>query len=439
MAEKFSLPSWAISDDEAESYIPEDGWFHSYVQYARECTDAPLIYHVATAYSILSCAAAKCSLEAVGEYGSHEQPFILWIGVIGSSGDRKSTALEIGRDVLTRARQVTDQPRAVFAGDGSQEAFHDLMCDSPNMIFFKDELSNLFDIRGTSYMKGFTSWLLELYSGKDRPRMLKSYRGNGDNGNGDSEAPKPKYTDEHIIERPRLNILGGIPPAILRQKASGADWHSGFLARFKLFGGMRGEAWRDQTIRDDRAEAALASWLHKVAWGSSCRIVLQGEAQKMLSRWVYERVEVPRMNQEWPDAVVSQNLRLQEFGSRIAGLYALTQQHKPLDGSRSRILVDTSTMDVVLRVLEGLRRTSLELFVDSATPIENREEKEVCSWIKAQPNGVSVNEILEHFKSTSRRSLYRYLRDLVDAGLLKKDKPLGRSRSSRVVYKAPSK
>ena len=96
-------------------------------------------------------------------------------------------------------------------------------------------------------------------------------------------------------------------------------------------------------------------------------------------------------------------------------------------------------MDVVLRVLEGLRRTSLELFVDSATPIENREEKEVCSWIKAQPNGVSVNEILEHFKSTSRRSLYRYLRDLVDAGLLKKDKPLGRSRSSRVVYKAPSK
>lgn len=97
--------------------FPASGFIGAYLRYARRCTDAPDVYHVGCALAALSSVFAPL-VEAAPliELPSHPQawrkavrklppespptPINLWIGLVGPSGTRKSTATGLIDGVL---------------------------------------------------------------------------------------------------------------------------------------------------------------------------------------------------------------------------------------------------------------------------------------------------------------------------------------------------
>lgn len=435
---KVSLPGWAISDEEVGQCTPEKGFIKDYIDYMTVCTDAPSIYHLGACLSLLSCASCFCEVQQMTDYGKNEQPMILWIALIGYSGDRKSTAMEGAKNLLSRFRMATPEKRAILPAEGSMEALHDTLCESPNVLMYRDELAQLFDARRKSYMSGMTSWLLELYSGQDRPRVTKSKQGGG-NGNGDngssSRAPDEgdpgpaSGNNEMIIKRPRVNILGGIPPDTFKSKATKGDWSSGFLARFKFFGGKRLD-WKLSQVRDEAVETELARWLHKVPWESRGKVVLYNDINKRIGEWIYDNVELPRQRELTNQDMFSQLMRLQEFGCRVAALYAMSRQKKPQLADGGKIKVDHSDVDRVLCLLEALKRSSMSLFEGTVATVENSEEQEILDWLKTQDVPPSYRQTSKAFPAISSRKVKVHIMTLIEKGLVSvsRTKPKGPGR-----------
>lgn len=411
---KMVLPGWAISDDEVQNFLPDNGFIRDYMDYMSSVTDAPMIYHLGSVLALLSMSCPYCDVKEVTADGDNIQPIILWIALIGYSGDRKSTAMDQARGLLERFRMTTSEKQSTLIMDGSTEAWHDHLVKNPNTLIYKDELSQVFDVRGRGYMAGVTGWLLELYSGNSRTRIVKKRRNEGDEQSKDDEVQK-------TIERPRVSILGGIPPETLTEKATSGDWSSGFLARFKFFCGMR-ESWKPTITKDQRVETELCKWLLKVPWRSRGVIKISKDQSDRLSEWIWQNVEIPRRQHAVPQNLISQLTRLQEFGARASALYAMSRQNSPQTADGGVLLVDKSDIDRVLLLLDGLKRSSQVMFDETRSSVSFREEKSVYEWLVASPDGMSIKDLRERFPQMTYKQITAHLIGLTEQGVIKKVK-----------------
>ena len=426
---KVNLPDWAVSNDLARTFVPDYGFLHDYVEYMESSTDAPTIYHIGSALSMMTAACPYCDVIEISNEGVNKQPLILWIALVGYSGDRKSTSMEAAVALLEQFRMATSEKHATLTLDGSIEAWHDHLVKNPNMLAYRDELSMLFDSRQKGYLKNLFPWLLELYSGNPKIRILKSsHRGE----DGEQESDEKQI----IIERPRVSLLGGIPPEVLLTSSTAGDWASGFLARFKFFAAMR-EDWKTTRTQDPVVERSLCQWLHRVAWRSRGHIVIPQDVGTMLNEWVWDNIEIPRRRREEHQDLLSQFTRLQEFGIRSAGIYAISRRFKPQTDEDGRIVVDKSDMRLVLRLLEALRDSSRALFKHTRSSTDTKEGQEILNWIRSKKDsGAWRLEIAEHFPQYSPSTIYRRLQELIEMDLLSKNReknPKTGRRSDRYV------
>ena len=405
-----NLPDWAVPDDAVEQLIPDYGFLRDYMEYMAQCTDAPLIYHLGSALAMMTSACPYCDVLEISKEGKNTQPLILWIALIGVSGDRKSTAMSGAIRLLERFRGVTSEKQATLTLDGSIEAWHDHLVKNPNTLGYRDELSMLFDARQKSYLKNLVPWLLELYSGDQKIRMLKATKVNKDGS-------KESTEQQIIIERPRVSLLGGIPPEVLVQKATSSDWASGFLARFKFFGGMR-ETWKMTQTRDSVQETKLCQWLSRVPWRSKGDIIVPEGVSNQLAEWIWENVELPRRRREEHQNLLSQYTRFQEFAIRASAIYAISRRFKPQTDDHGSIQVDKSDMTLVIRLLEVLRDSSRALFVDTRSAPETLEEECILKWLRTRPSGATVLEISKVFPEYSTQKVRRRLKDLEEKNVL---------------------
>lgn len=215
-----SSVQWAVPDAEAEKLIPSTGFIRDYMLYLRECTDAPLIYHYGSIVTMLSCATSRADIIWINpkdKSNSHKITTPIWSVLIGTSGAaRKSTCMNRVVKMMGRANP---EPEALLPSDGSLEGWHNFLCDYPRVMLHRDELSVLFDQARRGYSEGIKNWLMEIHSGLPKRRVT---------------VKDQKQEEARIIERPRLAILGGIPPEVFDRVAVAGDWNSGFLARFAL-------------------------------------------------------------------------------------------------------------------------------------------------------------------------------------------------------------
>jgi len=433
-----NVPNWSISDKETEQFIPKTGFIAKYIKYQRSVSDAPLIFHYATALSILAVSSANCDVQVVGAGGkTYELPIILWIGLIASSGDRKSAAMGRGVKLLNRYRLATPDKAAILPSEGSQEAWHHFLVQCPNSLLFRDELALLFDMKKSGYLAHIRSWLLELYSGETRIRVTRPRTGQrrgGGNGGGDvaepeegGEGPVPgtgANDDEvvtSIIERPRVNILGGIPPETLRDKSEASDWSSGFLARFIFLGGWRDE-WLDAPWNDEKLETSLCQWLHSVAYPSRGMIKIHEKGNSMITKWLWENVEEPRKAGGEDRAIYSSQARFQEHAYKIAALYAMSRQTSSQAADAGKIWVDHSDVSLVLKFLDILQEKSRPLFEMSRVNRGYTETGKILTYLEAQSEPITKKALREKFSCFSGKALKSHLDELVEVGLIKEHK-----------------
>lgn len=158
-----------LTDEETRTVQGRETFIERYMGWAKELTDAPVQYHQAGAFVILS------SLLSGNVYltTSHDRVYPnLWFMILaGTTLTRKSTAMRIAMNTL---RDVDNRPE--MATDGSIEGILAALRDRPGQpsIFLKDEFTGLLEaIAHKDYMAGFAEQLTKLYDGDNIKRLLR--------------------------------------------------------------------------------------------------------------------------------------------------------------------------------------------------------------------------------------------------------------------------
>jgi len=206
-----SYYNWKSSIADPSSFV------NNYVGYASLLTDASHDFHEAMALFLLSLASQGLKLKLPNvPNGLRANLYMILYGV--SSHTRKSTSMDIGKDVLQRAIPGIQLP-ANFTPGGLEEVLAE-RSGEPTALF-ADEFSRIIDqMHHQSYMAGLRQFLLTMYSNEDW-EYVKTSKG------------KNKKKDRIIIEDSHLCLMGNVTPTITKYLQP-RDIEDGFLARFGL-------------------------------------------------------------------------------------------------------------------------------------------------------------------------------------------------------------
>jgi len=281
----------------------------------------------------------------------------------------------------------------LLADDASVEAWHDSMIDQPISLMHQDELSGLFDAQQRSYSTNLQSWLLKLWSGTPKERVTK--------GGGTK-----------IIQRPRLNILGAIPPDVFVRKSRPLDWRSGFLPRFLYWGGSR-EEWAPTSLSAPKQELALANQLKYIHFRSEGDIVVTNLINNILSDWFFETIE--KHSNEFLEDTYAGLLRLQEIGYVIVALVAMSRSMTVVGSALSkRLIVEQSDMLATVDILNLCKKT-IEILSSKATmDVTATAETTLEDLLSTNPEGLTVKEAAKRL-GMSLKQVRNHLNDLVSS------------------------
>ena len=407
------LPKWAVSDESAAELIPESGFIHDYMTYMKGCTDAPLIYHYGVAVTILSSAVSGadilCKDSLAGSKNHYVLPTPIWSALIGISGAaRKSSSMSAGIGMLTRAKSIKQQ-EALLPSDGSLEGWHDFMVDHNEVLLYHDELANMFDQARRGYSEGLKHWMMEIYSGRTKTRSTvkanKEKKGDDEEGNG--------KTLGKTISRPRLSVLGGIPPDIFVEKSSAMDWQSGFLARFVFWPGDR-EWFNRKPGSNATKETELARWLNKIACNVGGYIEIPEICSDRLMDWFFNEVETHRRSLAPP--FYSHLVRYQDLGLRLIAMHAVARA-----SSAKKIEAVPEDADEAIKALNLLKTAANHLFQDAQKDTERSGEDNLINLLKVSSKPLNQTEISEEL-SISQATISRRLQTLFKGGVITKKK-----------------
>lgn len=205
-----------ITEKQAVLALPKSGFVRSYVEYAAVQTTAPLAYHIGVALSMLAvtCPRAYGTRYAVETYPN------LFIMLAGRSGDdQKSTAIEIGREILFEAAPnlIGDQP-------GSPEGMIESLSKTPTQLLIYKEMGKLLSAVQRGYLEPLKALLTDLADCSSQQRVKA----------------KQKGQDNVIsVPHPRLSVLGACSLPFLEKHTEAVDWTGGFLGRWALLYAQR--------------------------------------------------------------------------------------------------------------------------------------------------------------------------------------------------------
>jgi len=188
------------------------GFVGRYVNYASQRTDAPAEFHEAVAYALLSvCVGRKACLRlTTGDM----YPTLWLMEVADSTVDRKSTCLDLGRDLLHRTGEDLRAPE-----DFSPQGFVLVMRERDGMatLFVRDEFSGFLEgLMKLEYMSGGKEILIGLHDCRPFKKRLV------------------KEKEPIEIRDPFLSILTAITRERFLDLARTSDITSGFFPRFAL-------------------------------------------------------------------------------------------------------------------------------------------------------------------------------------------------------------
>lgn len=424
------LPDWVISDEEIEEALMSQGWITDYVNYARTVTDAPLAYHYATAVTVMLQALSHTDIrvytddkELHSKTGRHyELPTPLWSAIIGLSGDRKSFAMDLGLDLLRRA--VGNE--VILPTDGSIEAWTDYLADWPNLLLHREELSLLFSQSRRAYMDGLKDWLLTLHSGRRYDRTTRRKKKVADDKGMEHETGDNEHV---VIERPRVSILGAMPPEVFRTKSDQLDWSSGFFARFMFMPGVRTD-YQAAPTRQAKAEGELAKTLHEIHKAIQRPVRIPPAVAEIVSSWIRDEVEPLRGNVD--DQIYSHFTRYLDLGYRLTAAQAASYWR----GGDIEVLATPKHAKAVRFALSALKEAMLHLFAVAVKTNERSFEDELFEFFRRHPKTwFTLDDLDDHFPKYSRRRLSSWCREMkADERLqLKKVRPNTQRRGARRI------
>jgi hypothetical protein len=143
-----------------------------YVEYGKESTDAPVIYHKALGYFVVSSLLGRF-VKIITSYSPTGLAPNLWILLIGPSRiARKTTAMRLAVNVVKSVEPALVMP-ASFTPEALYEMFNN-MNPGDAVVWVKDELGGFFKSLEKKYMYGVREILSSIYTGHGEVRKLRN-------------------------------------------------------------------------------------------------------------------------------------------------------------------------------------------------------------------------------------------------------------------------
>lgn len=389
--------------------VAGEGFLGSYLAYARTVTAAPLIYHLATGLSIIAGAIGS-NVAFVGagdtEYWPNQYSLLL-----GKSGMHKTTAMNVGLEVLRRAA-----PGTLYSDQYSQEQFIIGLRDRPNRLLAVEEFATLLSDMERSYMVGLKETLTKLYD--PRQEFVRSLRGEGD----------------VRVSRPSITILGASTIDWLVAHLKEVDFVSGFMPRFLLWPSETKEADPGALARGDRLERdALVQQLHALHQirpprGLDSRPVEIDAAAvkriKTLGKEHQARHEQEGGRKEL-DGLVS---RVGNYCAKLCTLLVLADQ-----GPQERYVVTGAIAERGAALMDWLVESAVRLFDEAIT--FDKFEREAQSMLRLIPDtGALWSDALKRSHKPSNQFAL-LIGTLKERGQVREDTKPTAGRSGRYLYR----
>jgi len=158
-----------LTDDEREFAKNEKCITKEYIEWAKSLGDAPLQYHQAGIFIVLSTLLTG-AVRLPTSFGTILPN--LWFMILADTTlTRKSTAMDIATDLL-----LDVDPDALLATDGSIEGMLSSLSTRPGRpsLFLRDEFTGMMEqVLKKDYLSGMLETLTKLYDGKMQKRVLK--------------------------------------------------------------------------------------------------------------------------------------------------------------------------------------------------------------------------------------------------------------------------
>jgi Protein of unknown function (DUF3987) len=230
-----------IGEADVDAVLPSSGWLHDYVQWARGCIDAHVLYHVGVGLALLSQAVPR---ELYGPFGTKIRAN-LYVLLVGESGEsRKTISIEMGRDEVLRASGIV-KPGANET-PGSHEILIDNLIAHPQQLICYSEFGHFLSSSEKGYLQPVRSAFTQVYD--NGPLSRPTITGKKAKGG-------PSQVDD-----PRLSLLCGCSQPYLERHTDPSDWAGGFMSRFLMFSTVR-ERLTKKFISNEAGAKALAERL----------------------------------------------------------------------------------------------------------------------------------------------------------------------------------
>jgi hypothetical protein len=419
--ERFAQSVQILRPDERDQ-VPSDTFVDRYEAWASTCTDAPTIYHRASAATILSAVFgefAKCPTK-------HDTNLTLWFFILGpTTRARKTTAMMMMVDFLD---DLSDEDFMYIIGsDVTPEALNLLLPekDGRTSVYYRDEAHGLLlEQSKKRYLIGSQEYETELFSGRARSTL---------------RAGNMKDSDDHeprrVVRTNFIRFLCGT----LDQVASALSvesYQSGHMARFLVAEAdppplteesMYTEQFDGQALDEDPVRqgllndvaAARAFWMTVTEPGKTIMVPYERSAWERLQKAKFELYKAAEKH-ELSEVLLPTMVRMGDSMMKTAILLAMADREQQV-GMR--------------HLLKAMRMT--EDWYQSTSRVAGRilsseweaRQNEILTAIQTRKEGITEQEVYARFhRKMHERELESSLHVLTKAGYIHKTHERGRIR-----------
>lgn len=280
-----------ITEAEVVAALPPNGWLRDYVTYAARQTTAPLAYHVGTGMTLL---AVTCPLN----YGTRYAGVLranLYTLLVGRSGeDQKTTAIEIGREILFQAA-----PSLIGDHPGSWEGLVDSLARQPSQLLIYKEYGKFLAQTQRGYLEPLKALLTDLWDASPQQRT--------------------KANNQQVrVDNPRLSSLGACSIPYLERHTDSHDWSGGFMGRWLVLYGRRERTDPDPVGDTDGVEPLIEGLrIRSLATQAPPCLGLDQAASELWRAWFFDLDK-----RVLPDIIAGAKTRAPTIARKAAMLYA---------------------------------------------------------------------------------------------------------------------
>ncbi|MFK8059379.1 MAG: DUF3987 domain-containing protein [Polaribacter sp.] len=341
--------------------------------------------------------------------GSYDNPPILWLNILGRSGDGKTHSLnfakqpiaEMDKKSFTRFQSEAqnystsddknkEKPlynKTILSDFTPEKLSETLQHNKKGVLIFRDEL--------LGWIKSFDKYK----KGGDQQMYLEFFNGDAISVDRVSKGPIR-------VERPNVNILGGMQPKVLKDMASNNRENDGFLARF-LF--VYPEDLKPNIFTGKQIDTAHSQYYGKLIqdlFTTDNKTLKTTESQiEIYKEWQSEKVE--QCHHDDLETLIQS--KLETYLWRLALILEMIDQTSK--DSFSDELSDKSLNNAIMLV-EYFRENALRVYnkLSSTNPLDNLTENKL-ELFKELPPEFKKGEQMELFKKhkVTGGSLGRFL------------------------------